>query len=163
MNPGPLESLNLFFHAMKIERHKIEQIYKHALDEYPFECCGIITGSNDNQTVHLCRNIQNSLHEEDPLRYTRDARTAYMIDRSDFDRIVSAAKENGGEVLAFFHSHPEHEAYFSEEDHAAQTVFGEPEFPEAIHIVVSVMNRTIRDMKCYKWDSGVKAFLVVDC
>ena len=148
---------------MKLDRHRIDRIYKHALDEYPFECCGIITGSSDRQTVHTCRNIQNSLHAEDPSRYPRDARTAYMIERSEFDRIVSAAKENGGEVLAFYHSHPEHGAYFSEEDHAAQTVFGEPEFPEALHMVVSVTNRTILCMKCFKWDSSVKAFMTTDC
>ncbi len=148
---------------MKLDRHIIEQIYKHALDEYPFECCGIITGSSDRQTVHLCRNIQNSLHEEDPSRYPRDTRTAYMIDRSEFDRIVSAAKETGATVLAFYHSHPEHEAYFSEEDHAAQTVFGEPEFPDALHVVVSVINRTISSMKFFKWDSRIKSFRVVDC
>jgi proteasome lid subunit RPN8/RPN11 len=148
---------------MKLDRHIIEQIYKHALDEYPFECCGIITGSSNSQAVHLCRNIQNTLHAEDPARYPRDARIAYMIDRNEFNRIVSDANEQGGNVLAFYHSHPEHEAYFSEEDHAAQTVFGEPEFPEAIHVVVSVIHRTIRDMKCYKWDAGVKAFRVVDC
>ncbi|MBI5663586.1 MAG: Mov34/MPN/PAD-1 family protein, partial [Nitrospirae bacterium] len=118
---------------MKLDRHIIEQIYKHAMEEYPFECCGIITGSSDKQTVHLCRNIQNSLHEDDPSRYPRDARIAYMIDRGEFDRTVSDAKEKGEEVIAFYHSHPEHEAYFSEEDHAAQTVFGEPEFPEALH------------------------------
>jgi adenylyltransferase/sulfurtransferase len=148
---------------MKLDSHIIEQIYKHALDEYPFECCGIITGSRDRQTVHLCRNVQNSLHKEDPSRYPRDARIAYLIDRSEFDGIVSAAKEKGGNVLAVYHSHPEHGAYFSEEDHAAQTVFGEPEFPEAVHVVVSVVNRTIRDMKCFKWDGSIKAFREVDC
>jgi proteasome lid subunit RPN8/RPN11 len=148
---------------MKLDMHIIEQIHQHALDEYPFECCGIITGSSNRQTVHLCRNIQNSLHDEDPSRYPRDARTAYMIDRSEFDSIVSAAKETGAKVLAFYHSHPEHEACFSEEDHAAQTVFGEPEFPDALHVVVSVINRTIRNMKCFKWDGGVKAFRAADC
>ncbi|MBI5664883.1 MAG: M67 family metallopeptidase [Nitrospirae bacterium] len=148
---------------MKLDRHIVEQIYKHAMEEYPFECCGIITGNSDKQTLHLCRNIQKSLHEEDPSRYPRDARIAYMIDRGEFNRTVSDAKEKGEEVIAFYHSHPEHGAYFSEEDHAAQTVFGEPEFPEALHLVVSVISRTVRDMKCFKWDGSVKAFRVVDC
>lgn len=148
---------------MKLDRHIIKHIYKHALDEYPLECCGIITVSGNGQTVHLCRNIQDSLHKDDPARYPRDARTAYMIDRSEFDRIVSTAIENGGKILAFYHSHPEHEAYFSEEDHAAQTVFGEPEFPDALHVVVSVMNRTVADMRCFKWDSAVKAFRPAEC
>jgi len=148
---------------MKLDRHIIEQIHKHALDEYPLECCGIITGGSDRQTVHVCRNIQNSLHKEDPSRYPRDARIAYMIDRSEFNGIVSAAGKKGESVLAFYHSHPEHGAYFSEEDHAAQTVFGEPEFPDALHVVVSVINRAVSDMKCFKWDSRVRAFISVSC
>ncbi|MEW6602203.1 MAG: M67 family metallopeptidase [Nitrospirota bacterium] len=148
---------------MKLQRHIIEQIQKHALDEYPFECCGIVTGGSDNQTIHLCRNIQNSLHAEDPDRYPRDARIAYMIDRSEFDRIVSDARGKGEVVLAFYHSHPEHGAFFSEEDHAAQTVFGEPEYPEALHVVVSVINRTINSVRCFKWDGASRSFRPADC
>jgi proteasome lid subunit RPN8/RPN11 len=146
---------------MKLSNHIIGQIYKHAVEAYPFECCGIVTGNEHNQTIHMCKNIQNALHAEDPLRFPRDARIAYMIDRGEFDRTVAAAKEKGGEVLAFYHSHPEHEAYFSEEDHAAQTVFGEPEFPEALHVVVSVMNGAITDLKCFKWDGSDKIFRVI--
>ena len=149
---------------MVIKKNIIEQICKHALDEYPYECCGIVTGVGNDQTLHLCRNIQNQLHAEDPSRYPRDARIAYNIERSEFDRVINFSQEKGEEVVAFYHSHPEHEAYFSEEDHAAQTVFGEPELPDALHIVVSVMNGNISDIKCYRWDSGAQIFLAVeDC
>ncbi len=112
--------------------------------------------------VHLCENIQNSLHSEDPARFTRDARTAYFIDRGDFDWIISNAHENGDEIIALYHSHVEHEAYFSEEDHAAQTVFGEPEFPDALHVVVSVVNKKINGIKCFKWDRDTGNFFVLE-
>ncbi|MBI4710770.1 MAG: M67 family metallopeptidase [Nitrospirae bacterium] len=137
---------------MKLTKNVIEAMYQHAMAEYPDECCGIVTGDKDNQTVHFCENIQNRLHAEDPAGYPRDARTAYVIDRKEFERIVSSAKEQGKEVIAFYHSHPEHESYFSEDDAAAQTVFGEPEFPGALHVVISVKNKKIHDMKCFKWD-----------
>lgn len=147
---------------MKLNKDTKEKIYNHALQEYPDECCGIVTGDSDMQRVHLCENIQDRLHTEDPGRYQRDARTAYIIERSRFDDILSHAKENGEEIIAFYHSHPEHEAYFSEEDFAAQTVFGEPEFPDVLHVVVSVMNDKIHDMKCYKWDGSVQVFIAVE-
>ena len=137
---------------MKLNKDVIEKIYRHAIETYPNECCGIVTGDKDNQTVHLCENIQNRLHAEDPARHPRDARTAYVIDRKEFEGIVSSAKEQGKEVIAFYHSHPEHESYFSEDDAAAQTVFGEPEFPGALQVVISVKNKKIHDMKCFKWD-----------
>ena len=147
---------------MKLFDKTVDKLYAHALEEYPFECCGVVAG--DDQKVHLCENIQNSLHAEDPERFPRDARTAYFIDRSDFDWIISNSHENGDEIIAFYHSHVEHEAYFSEEDVAAQTVFGEPEFPEAIHVVVSVMGGKINDIKCFKWDGDTGGFYPLeDC
>jgi proteasome lid subunit RPN8/RPN11 len=153
-----LNNVGLDYEKMKLNSKIIEKIYNHALQEYPYECCGIITGSSDTQQVHLCENIQDRLHAEDPVRYPADARTAYMIDRSKFDGIVASAQEQGEHIIAVYHSHPEHEAYFSEEDVAAQTVFGEPEFPDAVYVVVSVFDRKIHDAQCYKWDRQIKQF-----
>ncbi|GBD98310.1 cysO-cysteine peptidase [bacterium BMS3Abin07] len=146
---------------MRLNKSVIKKIYEHALKEYPDECCGIITGNSNVQTVHPCRNIQNMLHAEDPARYPRDARTAYFIERGEFDGIISSAKEKGEEIIAFYHSHTEHEAYFSEEDFAAQTVLGELEFPNALHVVLSVMNRKIHDIKPFMWDGNLQKFILV--
>lgn len=145
--------------TMHFDKKVTEQIYQHALKEYPYECCGIVTMKGNNQTVHVCRNIQNSLHREDPERYPRNARTAYTIDRDEADRIYAEARINGEEIIAFYHSHIDCEAYFSETDMEAQTVFGEPEFPDAVHLIVSVMGGDIRGMMCYKWDRGKKVFV----
>lgn len=147
---------------MKLNKIVVEKLYQHALKEYPDECCGIITGTAGNQILHLCSNIQNQLHEEDPERYPRDAHTAYTIDRTEFDGIISSAIQQGNDVIALYHSHCDHESYFSEEDVAAQTVFGEPEFPYAIHVVVSVMSGSIHDIKCFQWNGDLKKFSVVD-
>jgi proteasome lid subunit RPN8/RPN11 len=148
---------------MKLNKGVLEKIYGHALKEYPDECCGIITGNDNEQIVHMCDNIQNKMHAEDPARFPRDARTAYIIDRSKFDSIISYSLKKGDKILALYHSHAEHEAYFSEEDVAAQTVFGEPEFPEALHVVISVMDRKIHDLKCFKWERENQVFFAEDC
>jgi proteasome lid subunit RPN8/RPN11 len=146
---------------MQINKRVTEQIYQHALKEYPYECCGIVTMEGNNQTVHICRNIQNSLHREDPERNPRDARTAYTIDRDEVDRIYSEAKKKGEEIIAFYHSHIDCEAYFSETDKDAQTVFGEPEFPDAVHLIVAVIGGDIQGMKCYKWDKEKEVFVLL--
>jgi proteasome lid subunit RPN8/RPN11 len=149
---------------MKLGKETVNKLYEHALEEYPYECCGLVTGKGSDQAVHLCENVQNRLHSEDPVRYPRDARTAYFIERSEFDGIISSANENGDELIALYHSHADHEAYFSEEDFAAQTVFGEPEFPDALHVVISVMNKKINGIKCFKWDRDTGNFFVLeDC
>lgn len=147
---------------MKLSQETIGKIFEHALQEYPFECCGVVTGNAGGQKVHLCENVQNRLHSEDPVRFPRDARTAYFIERNEFDPIIFTANENGDEIVALYHSHADHEAYFSEEDFAAQTVFGEPEFPDALHVVASVIDGKKNAIKCFKWDRGTGNFFVLE-
>jgi proteasome lid subunit RPN8/RPN11 len=144
---------------MRFKRQVVNEISQHAVEEYPDECCGIIAGKGSKQTVYRCENIQNRLHEEDPVSHPRDARTAYAIDRKEAERIYAEARANNEEVLAFYHSHTEHDAYFSEMDKEVQTVFGEPEFPDAVHIVISVRARKVCDIKCYVWDREKRNFV----
>lgn len=145
---------------MVLQKSVIDKMTNHALDSYPEECCGIVTGDGQSQDVHTCQNIQNRLHQEDPERYPRDARTAYTIEREEAEKIFSLAKKVGKDVIAFYHSHTDHEAYFSKMDKEVQTVFGEPEFPEAIHIVISVKDREVMDMKCFIWDKEKRDFTI---
>jgi proteasome lid subunit RPN8/RPN11 len=144
---------------MRLGKKNLEEIKYHALETYPDECCGIITGNTHQQNVHRCQNIQNRLHAEDPARYSRDARTAYAIDRKVAEKIYADAKNNKEEIIGFYHSHTEHDAYFSDIDKEVQTVFGEPEYPDAIHIVVSIKGKNVCDIKCYKWDKVKKDFI----
>jgi len=145
---------------MKLNKSTIKEIYQHALETYPDECCGIVTGSDDEQTAHLCRNIQDRLHAEDPGKYPGDARTAYAVERNEAEKIFAEANEQGKGVIAFFHSHAEHDAYFSDMDKEAQSVFGEPEFPEALHVVISVKDRKLNDIKYFRWDKDKKDFIL---
>jgi proteasome lid subunit RPN8/RPN11 len=144
----------------EFSRDDLDIIYRHAVLEYPFECCGIVTKKGARRTVHPCRNIQNTLHAEDPQRYPRDARTAYTIERAEAAAIFAAAARDAEDIAAFYHSHPDHDAYFSDEDLAVQTVFGEPEFPNALHIIVSVRMGAINGVKCFRWD-GKGGFIEV--
>ncbi len=144
---------------MYLDKKVIEEIFKHALETYPEECCGILTGNKDEQTVHFCQNIQNRLHMENPGRYPRDAQTAYAIDRKEAEGIYSKAKDCGEEVIAFYHSHADHDAYFSDMDKEVQTVFGEPEFPDTAHVVISVKGKEIKGLKFFRWDKDEKDFI----
>lgn len=152
----------LYHIEMKLKKDVIEKIFQHAMKQYPEECFGIVTGDEMDQTAHACENIQNVIREKDPGRYT-DASTGYFVDRKKFDMIISSARQEGKKVIAFYHSHPDIEAYFSATDVEAQTVFGEPEFPEALHIVVSVMKGKVHDLNCFGWDSLRKRFIPVQC
>jgi [CysO sulfur-carrier protein]-S-L-cysteine hydrolase len=140
----------------------IDSISKQAIAEYPSECCGIVTGNAAAQRVHACRNRQDELHARDPEQHPRTSREAYDIDRKEMERIFADAAAAGEQVVCFYHSHIDCGAYFSKMDREVLTVFGEPEFPEAVHVVVSVQDRSIREISGYRWDGMRQDFLSVD-
>jgi proteasome lid subunit RPN8/RPN11 len=147
---------------MRFTPKTVDAVYRQAVAEYPAECCGIVTGDGAIQRVHPLVNIQERLHAEDPEAHPRDSRNAYAVDRNEVERIISEAERRGEAVLSFYHSHIDCDAYFSQMDKEVQTVFGEPEFPKAVHVVVSVREGKIHEMKGYLWDGAIQDFVNVE-
>jgi len=145
---------------ISMDRQIIAQICAHAEDAYPFECCGIVTGSANGRewAVHRCANIQNRLHEEDPQQFPEDARTAYYVDPGDQFRILREAKRAEHTIKGFYHSHPDHEAYFSKHDEERSLIWGEPAYPGAWYMIVSVKRGKAKDIACFAWDKDKRAF-----
>ena len=145
-----------------LEKQQLDEIHRHAVEEYPFECCGIVVGDpdhNNDNVVHRCENIQNKLHEKDPENFTRDARTAYNISALELQKLLSAASSKGWVFKVLYHSHPEHDAYFSEEDTRMALFDGEsPIYPGTQYLVVSVYDGKVRDQALFGWDSEIKTF-----
>jgi proteasome lid subunit RPN8/RPN11 len=83
------------------------------------------------------------------------------MDPQELSGILDAAASRGGRLKAFYHSHPNHDAYFSEEDKAGATPFGEPTYPEAAQIVISIYDRTVRRLRAYLWDPEKKDFVEI--
>ena len=146
---------------MRLTQEAIDAIVKQAIAEYPSECCDMVTGANVVLRVHALVNIQDRLHAEDPGTHPRTSREAYAVDRNEVERIISEATNRNESILAFYHSHIDCGAYFSAMDKEAQTVFGEPEFPDAVHVVVSVQRGALHDIKGYLWDGRKKDFVEV--
>ena len=145
----------------RVTKKDLGPILGHAAGEYPFECCGIITGPDGEEgeiAIHRCANIQNRLHVEDPVEHPRDARTAYYIAPDELLKILKTARENSRSIRAFYHSHTDHKAYFSEEDKRRALFFGEPAYPDAKHIVVSVMGGKVGEIKVFSWDATAGEF-----
>jgi len=136
-------------------------ISRQAIAEYPSECCGIVTGTASAQRVHYCKNRQDELHARDPEHHPRTSREAYDIDRGEMERIFADAAVKGERVIAFYHSHIDCGAYFSKMDKDVQTVFGEPEFPGAVHVVISVRDRQVRGISGFLWDEKRQDFVQV--
>jgi len=143
-----------------IHRHAMHDVRLHCEHTYPDECCGVLVSLADGSMRALrVRNIQDEMHEKDPHAYPRTARTAYTGHPADLRAALELAEEPGCALVAFYHSHPDHECYFSAEDTAQATPFGEPSYPDALQIVVSVREGRVRDAKAFAWSQAAGAYV----
>jgi proteasome lid subunit RPN8/RPN11 len=142
----------------------MQAIRDQAAEEYPAECCGILTAATAEAAsdVHRCRNIQDQLHAKDPEQYPRDSRIAYFIDPGELFQIVSGAEKAGGLVTGFYHSHIDCDAYFSEEDKERAMAWDEPAYPDAVYLVISVYGSEVRGHRAFTWDADRNDFVEVE-
>jgi adenylyltransferase/sulfurtransferase len=139
----------------------LEEISRHARETFPEECCGVILNDGKTDEVRRCANIQNILHSLDPETYPRDATIAYAMDFKELELIMQDAERANATIKAFYHSHPGHEAYFSEEDKGLATPFGEPTFPDCTQIVISIYDRVVRDICAFAWMQKKQDFIQI--
>mgnify|MGYP001608414214 FL=1 len=135
---------------------QMAEIVRQAEAGYPEEICGIVIGkpgAPETYQVRQVRNIANQERQRDPAGFERDARTAYRMDDREVLRVLREADDAGWDVVTFYHSHPDHDAYFSLMDRdRALRADSEPLWPGANYLVVSVRNRRAVDARYYFWD-----------
>lgn len=140
---------------------ELASVQRQAVEEYPHEACGVILVRGAERRVVRCRNVQNEFHAKDPVRHPRDARTAYYIDPADLLQIGRLEGE-GFTVGVIYHSHVDAGAYFSETDKRQALLGGEPTYPDATYLVVSVVTRQVAALGAFRWSAARRDFLPVD-
>jgi proteasome lid subunit RPN8/RPN11 len=106
-----------------------QAIRRHGEETYPHECCGALVG-RDGTVLHVVP-LPNTT-EEGPRR-------RFLVRPSDYRVAEQRAGELGGDLLGFYHSHPDHPARPSQYDldHA---------WPTFAYIIVAVAGGAARDM-----------------
>ena len=104
-------------------------IRRHGEETFPHECCGALIGSGDR--VIAAVPLPNTT-EEGPRR-------RFLVRPSDYRMAEQRASKLGGDLLGFYHSHPDHPARPSQFDldHA---------WPNFHYVIVSVMSGVAKDM-----------------
>jgi proteasome lid subunit RPN8/RPN11 len=151
-----------------ITRPNLNAIVAQAEREFPYECCGFIIGNSSVgdgavEEVRPITNIQNQKHAENPTAFTRDARTAFLMDPKEHLAVLNEIDRRKLKLLVVYHSHPDHDAYFSATDRAQACSFdpAEPDYPDTIYIVMSVRDRKFVRAAAFGWDSAAKEFAEV--
>ena len=149
---------------MILSAEEFDRVQAQAEAEYPAECCGVVlvrSGPPVERVLLPCRNIQDELHAKDPVRHPRDARTAYFIDPKDL-LAIGRREAQGYRVTVIYHSHIDAGAYFSETDKRNALMNGEPAYPDAVYVVVSVVERRLAEAGAFVWDPDAQDFVVTE-
>ena len=92
--------------SLRVDSAVEQEIRRHGEETYPHECCGALVGRPGHATVTVA--LPNTT-EEGPRR-------RFLVRPSDYRLSEQRAQELGGELLGFYHSHPDHPARPSQYD-----------------------------------------------
>jgi proteasome lid subunit RPN8/RPN11 len=143
-----------------IKRASLDAIIAQAEREFPDECCGFIIGDGTAEEVRPIANVQNQKHAENPAEFPRDARTAFLMDPKEHLGVLNEIDRRKLKLLAVYHSHPDHDAYFSATDRAQACSFdpAEPDYPDTVHIVMSIRSGKFVRAAAFGWDGAARDF-----
>ena len=93
-------------HRLNVTEAIDRAIRLHGQETYPHECCGALVGRDGAVTAIV----------ELPNTTAEGPRRRFMVRPSDYQLAERRATELGGELLGFYHSHPDHPARPSQYD-----------------------------------------------
>lgn len=127
---------------LKISSELADKIRAHGAQTYPHECCGALIG-RDMEVAD--RRVYREIHALHPLINRRDdsPNNRFSVTSQDVLDAEKSARQQGLEVVGWYHSHPDHPARPSQydRDHA---------WPWYSYIIVSVANRIPEEMTSWR-------------
>jgi proteasome lid subunit RPN8/RPN11 len=129
---------------LTMSKELAEQIRAHGMENYPYECCGALLGRDSAP-----REVSGLF----PLVNRRDdsPRNRFSVTAQDVLDAEKAARQEGLDVVGWYHSHPDHPARPSEydRDHA---------WPWYSYIIVSVAQGQPQDMTSWRLNDNREQF-----
>jgi proteasome lid subunit RPN8/RPN11 len=123
---------------LELSPERLDRIRAHAAAVYPDECCGALIGTPDGQgRIRVTDTL--------PLPNTTEegARRRFLVRPEDYRAAEARAREEGADLVGFYHSHPDHPARPSgyDLDHA---------WPNLSYVIVSVNNGRPDDVRSWR-------------
>jgi [CysO sulfur-carrier protein]-S-L-cysteine hydrolase len=124
--------------VLELPQAVVDDIVALAVEEYPYEACGLIAGPAGGDVVshfYRCRN-------------TAESARVYTIDPGDHLRAERDAEDRGWEVLGVVHSHTHTEAFPSPTD------VGQAPDPAWHYAIVSLRDEATPSLRSYRIADG---------
>lgn len=125
-----------------ISKHLAEEIRRHGAETYPHECCGALLGRDSEARSGSPGREVLGLHG---LVNRRDdsPRNRFSVAAEDVLDADKVARQQGLDVIGWYHSHPDHPARPSEFDR-------EHAWPWYSYVIVSVRNGAPQEMTSWR-------------
>jgi len=141
---------------LKIPQQILDEMIAHARELDPFECCGLLAGTNGAVTRQY--RITNTVAKDaraleifdgadvKQLGHLSDAvkaEVAYFMDPREMLAAFKDMRQRNLELTVIYHSHTHSPAYPSTTD------VGLAYYPEAAYLIVSLEQKTAPDLRAY--------------
>ena len=103
---------------LRLSLEQYDALRAHGEETYPHECCGILLGhlrEDGSEVVEVLRAGNTR---------TDSAHNRYHIAPQELIQAQREGRKQGLEIVAFYHSHPDHPAHWSSTDFAEAHWFG---------------------------------------
>ncbi len=145
--------------TVNIPQDILAEVYRHAREEFPNECCGWLIGARDGDVATRVRRATNAYQPTNhPTAPDRTARDAYVIDGADLLELNRSLDDVDEIPRVIYHSHPNGRAYFSPTDRKVATDpwGGGPVYP-VMQLVVGIDARRVVEARLFDWDDNAGA------
>lgn len=142
--------------VLRIPRTILDEMVAHARDLDPFECCGLLAGTDGAVSRHY--RITNTVAKDaravdvfdgadvKQLGHLPDAtkaEVAYFMDPKEMLAAFKDMRQRSLELAVIYHSHTHSPAYPSVTD------VGLAYYPDAAYLIISLENKTSPDLRAY--------------
>jgi proteasome lid subunit RPN8/RPN11 len=127
-----------------IARADFQAIIDHCMKGLPNEACGILAGKSGNVAKVY------------PMENVKPGPAYYEMDAAEQFRVMKDIRQTGIDMIGIFHSHPANPAYPSGIDVEKAYWPGtlHPNYPEAVYLIISLMDRSSPAIKGYSIIEG---------
>ena len=127
-----------------IRKADLGKVIDHCNAGYPNEACGILGGRDGRVERVYC------------MSNARPGPVSYEMEPEEQFRVMKELRQAGIEMIGLFHSHPGGRAYPSSVDVEKAYWPGTtlPNYPEAVYVIVSLMDRANPEVRGYCINEG---------
>ena len=127
--------------GLRIPRRLLDDLDGHALSSYPEECCGAFLGRPESG--HAAGSGRSALSGPRGMCIRDPERRDIPSLRRSYSGYTSSARQQGKEVLGYYHSHPDGVAVPSARDHA-EAASG------VSYLIVAVSDREVLERRSWR-------------